>query len=271
MPALQFRSAEALRKLDRLDEAEARFLRVVETAPDDPWADDALQRAAQTALDRKDAATARRLAGQFADPLPRSPLRGEVRLIEARAAAMAGDHRAAATLLESLLKPPGGGGAGRAPPTLPPALAQDARYELALAYRALGRPAEAEKLLATLAAEPAGPVAADAQFLLGQEHVEAGRYAEAIAPLERYLAANPRGDVAEFALADLVVAQLGAGRTEDAGKTLAAPGRPVPGRQGPAPRPAPDRRGRPGRPSAGPGRRAIPAGGRTVRRLPLGS
>ena len=38
---------------------------------------------------------------------------------------------------------------------------------------------------------------------------------------ERYLAENPRGEVAEFALADLVAAQLGAGRTEDAGKTLA--------------------------------------------------
>ena len=135
---------------------------------------------------------------------------------------MKGDHRAAASLLEALLKPAAGGdGAGQSSQKLPPALAQDARYELALAYRALGRMADADKLLATLAAEPAGPLAADAQFLLGQAHVEAGRYAEAIPPLQRYLAENPRGEVAEFALADLVAAQLGAGRTEDAGKTLA--------------------------------------------------
>ncbi len=215
-PALLFRSAEALRKLDRLDEAEARFLQVVESSPDDPWADDALHRAAATALDRKDAATARRLAGQFATNFPASPLRGETRLIEARAAALAGDHQAAATLLEALLEP-------AAPDAAPaaPALAQDARYELALAYRALKRPADAEKVLGRLADEPAGPVAADALFLVGQAHLEAGRYADAIAPLERYLAANPRGEVAEFALADLVAAHLGAGQTAEADKALA--------------------------------------------------
>src|SRR5262249_41650810 len=38
---------------------------------------------------------------------------------------------------------------------------------------------------------------------------------------EHYLAANPRGDVADFALADLAVAQFGAGRPDDAWKTLA--------------------------------------------------
>jgi TolA-binding protein len=218
-PALLFRSAEALRELNRLDEAQKQFLGVVETAPDDPWADDALQRAAGTALDRKDSATARRLAGEFATKYPRSPLRGEARLIEARAAAMAGNPAAAAGLLELLLQPPDGNGKSFVVP-LSPAVAQDARYELALAYRALGRSADAEELLDRLAAEPAGPVAADAQFLMGQAHVEAGRYAEAIAPLERYLAANPRGDVAEFALADLVAAHLGAGHSTDAEKAL---------------------------------------------------
>ena len=218
--ALQFRSAEALRKLKRLPEAEAMFLRVVEVDPNDAWADDALQRAAQTALDRGDAATARRLAGQFATRFTRSPLRADVGLIEARAATMAGDPRAASTLLESLLKSPQGttGGSGS---SLSSAAAQEARYELAVAYRALGRPAEAEAILNRLAELTSGPVAADAQFLLGQEHVEAGRYVQAIGLLERYLAAYPRGDVAEFALEHLSVAQVGARRTEDAWKTLA--------------------------------------------------
>jgi TolA-binding protein len=220
-PALLFRSAEALRKLNRLDEAQAQFLRVIEMAPDDPWADDALLRAAGTALDRKDAAAARRLSGQLAARYPKSPLRGEARLVEARAAASAGDHKAAARLLEVLLNPPVAA-AGQFAPPLPAAVAQDARYELALAYRALGRSADAENVLAKLAEEPSGPVAVDAQFLLGQAQVEAGRYAEAIAPLERYLAANPRGDVAEFALADLVAAQLGAAHPGEADKALEA-------------------------------------------------
>ena len=229
-PALLFLSAEALRKLNRLDEAQARFLRVVEAAPDDPWADDALDRAAGTALDRKDAATARRLARELVAKYPKSRLLGEGRFIEARAAAMAGDPKSAVGLLEALLNPTEPGAETLAP--LPPAVAQDARYELALAYRALGRSAEAEKLLARLAAEPAGAVAADAQFLIGQSHLEAGRHAEAIGPLERYLAANPRGDVAEFALADLVAAQLGAGHPTDADKTLETLARKYPAGKG---------------------------------------
>ncbi len=97
---------------------------------------------------------------------------------------------------------------------------QDAKYELALAYRALGRSAEADAILARLSESPSVAVAADALFLLGQEHVGAGRYEQAIGPLERYLTANPRGDVAEFALAHLAVAQVGAGRVDDAWKTL---------------------------------------------------
>ena len=217
--AVQFRSAEALRKLKRLDEAEKRFLNVVETDPSDAWADDALQRAAQTALERGDAPTALERARAFASRFPRSPLRGDVRLIEARAAARTGDHRAAMAILESLLEPPGGSNGGPAP-SLSATSIQDARYELALAYRALGRPAEADAILASLSESANSPIAADALFLLGQEHVEAGRYARAIGPLERYLSAKPQGDVAEFALAHLAAAQLGAGRADDAWKSL---------------------------------------------------
>ena len=206
--ALQFRSAEALSKLKRLPEAEAMFLRVFEGDPNDVWADDALQRAAQTAWDRGDAATARRLAGQFTTRYPRSPLRTEAILIEARSAAMAGDHRGAATLLETLLKQPEDAKGGTETP-LSEAAAQAARYELALTYRTLGRAAEADGILNRLAKSGKGAIAADALFLLGQDHVEAGRYAEAVGPLEKYLAADPRGDVAEFALAHLAVAQFG--------------------------------------------------------------
>ncbi len=218
--ALLFRTAEALRKLKRLPEAEAMFLRVVEADPNDPWADDALQRAARSALDRGDAATARKLSARFPTRFPGSPLRAGVGLIEAQAAAMAGDHRAAATLLESLLKPPQGTKDGFGA-SLTSEDSEQARYELALSYRALGRTAEADAILASLADLKSGHVAADAQFLLGQGHVEAGRYDKAVGLLERYLAANPKGEVAEFALADLAVAQFGAGKTDDAWKTLA--------------------------------------------------
>lgn len=221
-PALLFRSAEALRQLGRLHEAQARFLRVVDEAPDDPWAADALHRAAALALEHEDAAAARRLAGQFASRFPKSPLGNDVRLIEARAAVLAGDHKHAAERLEEMLRPvEASRGEMPSPGPLTPRQTQEARYELALAYRALGRQGDADRLLSTLADEPAaGPAASDARFLLGQAHVEAGRYSQAITPLERYLADNPRGDVAEFALADLVAARVGLGQADDAGKTL---------------------------------------------------
>jgi TolA-binding protein len=218
-PALLFRSAEALSKLNRLVEAQARFLRVSETDPDDPWADDALARAAQTALDRREAANARRLAAGFAARFPHSPLAAEVRLIEARAAGLEGKPQDAAAILESLLGPPARKPAGHEAP-VSQALAAAIRYELALAYRSSGRQAEAEQILTRLAEGPAGPVAADAQFLLGQAHVEAGRYEQAKAALEQYLAANPKGDVVDVALAQLAAAHLGCGQLDLAWKTL---------------------------------------------------
>ncbi len=83
VPAMQFRIAEALQKQNLLNEAQARFEQMAAAFPDDPWADDALQRAAQIALDRGDSLAARRLAGEFATRFGKSSLRLDVRLIEA--------------------------------------------------------------------------------------------------------------------------------------------------------------------------------------------
>jgi len=47
--------------------------------------------------------------------------------------------------------------------------------------------------------------------MVGQAHIEAKRYAEAVPPLEKYLAAKPNGDVADTALAHLVHAKLAQG------------------------------------------------------------
>ncbi len=79
VPAFHFRLAEALQKQNRLQEARARFLRVVELDPKDPWADDALERAAQLSVDLGEPAEARRLADAFLAKFPESPLRGDVR------------------------------------------------------------------------------------------------------------------------------------------------------------------------------------------------
>ncbi len=73
--ALTFRSAEAAVKLNKLDDARARFLRAAEADPNDPWADDALARAARLALDQGDSVTAAKLAATFLERFPKSPLR----------------------------------------------------------------------------------------------------------------------------------------------------------------------------------------------------
>ena len=103
VPALLFRSAEALEKQKRLAEAEARYLKVAEGHPEDSWADDAMVRAAQSALDRGDFATAGRVAGRFPAQFRQSVLKSEARLIEARAAALSGRPKDAVAILESLV------------------------------------------------------------------------------------------------------------------------------------------------------------------------
>ena len=102
VPALEFRTAEALEKQKRFAEAETHFLKVAESFPDDAWADDALLRAARSAFERGDFALAGRLAAKFPAQFGRSDLKNEARLIEARAAASSGRPKDAVAILEQL-------------------------------------------------------------------------------------------------------------------------------------------------------------------------
>jgi cellulose synthase operon protein C len=219
LPAMEFRSAEALQKLNRLAEAEARFLHLLDVSPNDPLADDAMERAARCALDRGDPAKARRLAVAFATRFPHSTRGAEIRVLEARAASSEGRPKDAVAILESLL---GADNASAKNPhsTLTLTVASAAGFELALAYRATGQNARSEAILSGLVKGTNPRLAADAQFLLGQAHLDAKRYTEATAAFEQYLNANPKGDVADSALAQLVEAQLGTGHADDALKTL---------------------------------------------------
>lgn len=208
--ALVFRSAEAAEALGRPDDARARFLRAAEADPKDPWADDALARAARLSLDLRDPARAAELAATFAARYPTSPLLADVRLVSARAALASGKpEEAIATLTASLSedKPS-------------PATAESLTYYLGQAYRADGQPAKELEVLDALAKTPAARFAANAQFLVGRAHVEAKRYAEAVPALEKYLDTKPDGDVAPFALLYLIKARLELGEADAAAKTL---------------------------------------------------
>jgi TolA-binding protein len=209
-PALTFRSAEAALKLGRADDARARFLSLAESAPKDPLADDAVLRAARLALEARDHAAAKELAAGFSTRFPESPLRADAHLIEARIAMVERRPKDAITILTSALD--------REKPA--PETAQALSYYLGLAYRADGQAQKGAEVLDALAKTPAAPAAANAQFLVGQGHFEAKRYAEAIPALEKYLAAKPDGEVAANALTYLVWARLELGQTDEASQTL---------------------------------------------------
>ena len=212
-PALLFRSAEASRRADQPDDARARFLRLVRDFPRDPWAPNALIQAADLALRARDPA-ARDLAASFVRSFPGHPLQAQAHLIEARAALEAGQAKDAIPLFTDLLT--------RDKPDAE--TADSVRYYLVMAYRADGQKAKAVEVLDDLAKTPAAPVAADGQFRLGQAQALTGRYAEAVAPLEKYLESKPDGEVADHALAYLAWSRVELGQ-EDAAladlKTLA--------------------------------------------------
>jgi TolA-binding protein len=112
---------------------------------------------------------------------------------------------------------------------LPEELLTEGKYQLAVMLRASGQNARAQTMLAAIASNSGGSVAADAQFLLAQEYVESGRFADALPLLKRYLDTNPKGQFIDFALADLLAAQLGCGQLDAARQTLATLARQFPG------------------------------------------
>ena len=210
-PVLAFHSGEASRRLGRIDDARSRFLKLAETFPNDPLAESAVLRAAELALEARDFAAARESASAFAARFPKSVLNADAQLIEGRAALGSGEAKEAIRTLATAL--------ADAKPT--PRTAQAIRYYLGLAYRADGQAEKADEVLGMLA-KTSDPAAVDAQFLVGQGHVEAGRFAEAIPALESYLERKPKGDVADFALSHIAHAQLELGRLDAAQATLDA-------------------------------------------------
>jgi TolA-binding protein len=210
-PMLLYRSAEALARLGKAEEARARYLQVVADFPRDAWADRALLAAARVALDSRDPETARTLAGQLIARYPSSPLRPSARLVEARALRASGRDAEAIPLLRALLDEPEGVGAD---------LLAAARYDLSLAYKASGQPEKAAEVLAEVAVAPSAPLAASARYTLGQTRFEAAQFAEAVEPLRQYVQEMPDSELTPHALAYLAVAEHELGHAEESSAAL---------------------------------------------------
>ncbi|OJW15665.1 MAG: hypothetical protein BGO49_15590 [Planctomycetales bacterium 71-10] len=213
-PALAYRSAEALRILGRDADARARFLKVAADFPSDPWADDALLEAARIAQKLGDHDAASGAARKLVELHPGSKLTLVARLVWGKSEAAAGRHDAAIAALEPLL------GDGSKPPDAAPEVVEAARYELADAYRAAGKPERADSMLASLAGSANGKTAADAAFMLGRSHLDAGRFAEAAAEFDRSLRAAPDGPLADHALANLAAAKVALNEPDEAAEAV---------------------------------------------------
>ena len=228
VPALLFRAAEALQKQKRLAEAEARFLKVAEDFPDDAWADDALQRAAQAALERGDFAAARArgrdVLGAISPEFTQK--RGPRHRVRA-ASALSGNPKETVAILEPLV-----GGAARTPrqpgpPKAGPAASGPATGGVHQPLRLVvvkqpgmiwsrlpggGRSAQADAILLELQEKACPPRPVMPEFLASASPTRTPDDTRMRSLRSyQYLAANPRGDVAEFAMAHLVMARTRAG------------------------------------------------------------
>ena len=208
--ALRYHAAEAALAMGKLQEARSRFIKIATDDPKARFADDALLRAAAMTLDAKDGATTRKITALFASKFADSPLRADCRLIDARASLLLGQPKDAIATLEGSL----------AEDKPAPAVAQADYYYLGLAYQKDGQPEKSAEVLARLS-NLAAPASSDAQYLLGQTDFDAGRFAQAIPSLEKYLADKPKGEVADHALARLAQAQAELDRPDEADSALA--------------------------------------------------
>lgn len=208
--ALMARVADAARRLNQLADAEAAYLSIVQTRPDDPFAPDAQLRAAELAFQRGDHLEARRRAAALAVTFPTSSWIPAARLVEARAALASGQAEEAVTILTTLIENA----------QTDPALARAARYQLARAALAHNDPETAFAIWRELGSTEGHPYVAASRYELGVNLYRLGRYDEAADALESYLKAVPETKIASQALAYLVMAHSRGGRFDQAAATL---------------------------------------------------
>lgn len=208
-PMLLFRSAEALARLGRTDQAQTQFIRLAETYPNDLWADRALIQAARLALDARNFSLAKSLASSLVEKYPNSPLCIDARFTRARALQLANELDPAITEFKAIA----------ANPDTHPETRHTTLYYLSLAQRSLGQDDQAAQTLGELAKLPDSPLAASAKITLAQDHYEAQRFEAAIPLLEQYLS-SPHAELASHALALLTLAHHQTGNQVAAEQSL---------------------------------------------------
>lgn len=209
-PNAQLGRGLALLKLNQPAEAAKQFDAVLAT----PGAAEALvQRAlrgkVQASLQRKDYEALDRQAAEFEKRFANGRLGDDVRRLVARSLIERKQYARAATLLESLVARPAG------------LQDHESRYLLAVSYEAMSRHAEALAAIVAVVGGATGDLKSDAQIEHGVILLALKRYADAIGPLEVFLASKPSGESEAKALAALAICRARAGQLDRAKRTYA--------------------------------------------------
>lgn len=194
-PAIRFHAGDALLRAGDSAAARRQFELVLQTAPaESEWIDDALLGTVQACLRQKDYEAVDRRAGELLSRFPASTHRRDVQRLAARSLIERKQFQKAAEGLEAMLAPGAPGDQGL-----------EERYLLALAYEGLKRYDDALAALKPVLASADGPLKAEALLAQASVQIAGNRFAEAIAPLEAYLAAGPSGDAAIKARGNLAI------------------------------------------------------------------
>ncbi len=206
----------ALLKLNRPVEAIQQFDAVLAASP---VGEELLQRAIrgklQAAIQMKDYAALERQAAEFQKRYPASAIGGEAQRMLARGLVERKEYARAAALLEASI---GDLQANRFGPG-----SQDLQscYLLALCYENLGRYDDALAALSPVFAHAGGALKTDAELVGGSLLMATKKYAEAVAPLEAFLAGKPTGDAEARAIGELAICSAHAGQIDKAKRLYA--------------------------------------------------
>ncbi len=208
LAAIHFYAGESLMQAGDAAGAAQQFDRVLAPTDDNEWRDDAVCGKIRLALQAGNHAVVEQEARRFHDTFPESPLHDQVNRMLARALVEQRKFEEAAELLEPRVAAPAGDSA-----------ALEDRYLLAAAQEGLGRFEDAIQTLGPVLERAEGRLKSDAQLVAGASLLALKRYAEAVPPLEAFLAANPEGDAALRARGALAIAYARTDKLEES-KTL---------------------------------------------------
>ena len=206
----------ALLKLDRPTEAIRQFDAILAgDSTGEGLLQQALRGKVQAALQVKDYAAVDREAAELDKRFPNSAVRPDVQRMVARSLVERQQFDRAVAQLEPLVGARGVATQEEKRNDL------ENRYLLAVSYEGLKRPEAALAALLPVLDVADGQLKADAQLTQGSLLLSLKKYAEAIGPLESFLAGQPSGDAAVKAAGELAICYARAGQLNKAKKLYA--------------------------------------------------